>query len=129
MNINIKTIPAEKQRYPTAGDWTFDHTGDLNIYISDMGNWKYELLVAVHELIEVALCKDREIAQEVVDKFDMDFEAAHKEGEPGDEPDAPYRREHLFATGIEKLLAAELGVDWKQYDTEIVDVTNPDWTK
>ena len=29
---------------------------------------------------------------------------------------APYRKEHFFATNLERLLAAELKVDWFEYD-------------
>jgi hypothetical protein len=59
-----------------------------------------------------------------VDDFDF---SCPKDVEPGDHPDAPYKREHCFATGIERLLAAELGVDWTAYehtlDTLVVDET------
>ncbi len=119
MNIIVKTIPHDKQAYPTVGDWRFTPEGDLSIFISDMNNWKYELLVAVHEIIEVALCKDRGITTEVVDSFDIEFEKSRQNGntdEPGDDPDAPYRKEHFFATSIERLVAGELNVDWDIYD-------------
>lgn len=143
MNINIKTIPHSEQVYPTVGDWRFHEAFEdtitstayfptrkakikidpfLEISVSNMNNWKYELLVAVHELIEVALCKDRGITQGDVDWFDKRFEKNRKEGnidEPGDDPKAPYRKEHFFATSIERLLASELGVDWKKYDDKI----------
>jgi hypothetical protein len=39
--------------------------------------------------------------------------------EPGDHPGAPYHREHVFATRIERLLAEELGVDWNAYSAAI----------
>lgn len=128
MNVTIKTIPHDKQVYETCGDWRFDEKGDLNIFISDMKNWKYEALVAIHELIEVCLCKDREITTEEVDAFDINFEEQRKIGfhseqdEPGDDPDAPYRKEHFFATSVERLIAAELGVDWKEYDEAVVNL-------
>ena len=121
MNVSIKTIPASEQRYATSGDWWFE--GDnLEIRVTEDGNWKYEMLVAVHELCEVLLCKDRGITQESVDAFDIAFEAARKEGntdEPGDEASAPYQKEHFFASNVERLLAAELKVNWKDYDSII----------
>jgi hypothetical protein len=76
--------------------------------------------------VEVCLCKDRSIVQEVVDSFDMNFEEERRQGkhsneaEPGDDPAAPYRREHFFATNIERLFAAELGVDWSEYEETII---------
>lgn len=122
MNILIKTIPHNRQRYPTCGDWWFDKRGDLQIRVSDVGNRDYEALVALHELVEVMLCKKRGITTEQVDKFDKAFEAARKPGnndEPGDDPKAPYRREHFFATNIEALMSAELGVNWKKYESAL----------
>ena len=58
-----------------------------------------------------------------IGSFDQAFEKKREQGlvrgEPGDAPDAPYRREHLFATNIERLLAAELGVDWAVYEAYV----------
>jgi hypothetical protein len=42
-----------------------------------------------------------------------------KDTEPGDDPRAPYHKQHVFAENIERLLAAELGVDWSAYDKEV----------
>lgn len=122
MNINIKVIPNSSQRYPTVGDWWFTEKGELEIRVSDLGNWKMAALVTVHELIEVVLCQARGISQEEVDKFDKVFEQQRKLNdfsEPGDSSAAPYRREHFFATTIERLLCAELGLDWKEYEERI----------
>ena len=120
MEIRIKTIPSSEQVYPTVRDWRFDEQGNLNIFVSDMGNWKYETLVAVHELVEALLCKDRGIKKEDVDDFDIEFEKNRVEGnedEPGDDINAPYRKEHFFATDIERLIAGQLGVDWLDWKT------------
>ena len=122
MNVKIVTIPHEEQRYPTVGDWVVN--GDnLYISVSKMSDPRYELLVAVHELVEVLLCKERGISQELVDKFDMEYEASRSEwdttSEPGDAAGAPYKKEHFFATTVERLLAAELGVDWEKYEAEV----------
>ena len=35
--------------------------------------------------------------------------------EPGDTLQAPYHKEHMFAEKIERSVADELGVDWKEY--------------
>ena len=124
MKIIIETIPHKKQRYPTVGDWYFKK-GVLHIRVSKMSSWKNEMLVAVHELVEVLLCKDRGITTAQVDAFDKAFEKKRKPGnedEPGDDPKAPYRKEHFFATNIERLMAAELRVDWAKYDQEIMDL-------
>lgn len=128
MTVLIKTIPGKEQRYPTVGDWYFDTENNLTITVTDMNHWKYEFLVALHELVEVMLCKDRDISQESVDVFDIQFEKDRQNGlhalheEPGNHRDAPYRKEHFFAETIERLLAKELNVDWNVYEKTIIDL-------
>lgn len=123
MDIIIRIIPHDKQRYPTVGDWYFtSNYKRLNIFISDVGDWRKNLLVSVHELIEASLCRDRNIKEVDVTQFDIIFEAQRKPddtSEPGDHADAPYKKEHFFATNIERLLAAELKIDWSQYEEAI----------
>lgn len=122
MKIIIETIPHKSHRYPTVGDWFRDSENTLHIKVSEEIGDKSALLVALHELIEVTLCEERGITCDQVDKFDKAYENARPEGdesEPGDSPDAPYRREHFFATNIERLMAAEMGVDWSEYDASI----------
>jgi hypothetical protein len=117
--IIIKTIPDSHQRYNTAGDYYTDKRGNKIFAVSDMNNWKYEFLVTIHELVESALCEDRGVTGEQIDVFDFAFEQKRFEnpniGEPGDVPEAPYFKEHQFATRIEKMLAEELNVDWDKY--------------
>ena len=87
--------------------------------VSDTGNRVFNFLIARHEIDEAFLCSQRGIGTAMVDEFDIAYEANRKAGddsEPGDDPHAPYKREHCFATGIERLLAAELCVDWKTYE-------------
>lgn len=123
MKITMEVIPHNDQRYETVGDWTVDISNrNINIKVSELDNWKMEFLIAFHELIEVILCLDRGIKTEDVDKFDMAYENTRSVGdktEPGDHPDAPYRKEHFFAMSLERLMAAELGVDWQKYEEEI----------
>jgi len=115
---NISVIPHKKQRYPTVGDWVLDGD-DIKITVSDTGDWRMNALVGVHELVEVLLCKDRKIPQSIVDKFDID----HPElSDPGEHPNAPYQREHNFATKIEKLLCAEFGIKWKDYEKILINL-------
>jgi hypothetical protein len=120
--ITLECIPHHEQRYDTVGDWYFDADKNLIIRVSNMGNWKYETLVAIHELIEVTLCAMGNITQEKVDAFDLKYDG---DGEPGDEPNCPYRGPHCIATGIERILAAVMGIGWIQYEEAIADL--PDW--
>lgn len=118
--IIIKTIPDSHQRYNTVGDYYKDEEGNRIFAVSDMNNWKYEMLVVVHEMIESALCQDRGISDGQINEFDTSFEQRRLSnpdiGEPGNSPDAPYFKEHQFATKIEKMMAEELNVDWDKYD-------------
>jgi hypothetical protein len=124
MRVIIDTVPHHEQRYPTCGDYWEDHDGTLRVRVSELGDWRHVILIAVHEMIEMMLTRYRRISDEDICIFDRAFEERRArgevDGEPGDDPHAPYRREHFFATNVERLLAAELGVDWKTY-AEAVD--------
>ena len=118
-NINIQFIPHKDQRYDTFGDWYYAAGGHLHINVSsDQGHTDDEqFLVALHELIEVYLCKKRGISQEKVDQFDMNIfpeqvrlGLVEEDSEPGNCYAAPYVREHRFAMLIEHFVAHELGV-------------------
>lgn len=128
MNVTIQKIPHSSQRYPTPGDWQFDSEGNLTIRVSDLGDWRYEALMAIHELIEVVLCKHAGITEEKVDAFDIQFEKERslgihsKEAEPGDHKECPYGRQHFLATVIEELLAKHLDVDWETYNRKVVEL-------
>src|SRR5260370_5650981 len=114
LDIVIETIDHSKQRYPSVGDWQIEKGGNLHITVSKMSDRRYEFLIAMHEAIEACLAIHAGVSPEAVDKFDRAYEAKRKPGddsEPGDDPRAPYHREHVFATKVERLLAHELGVD------------------
>ena len=131
MNIVIENIAHDKHRiidgvkYETVGDWKFDEWNNLMVKVSELGDWRYNLLVGLHETIEAYLCKLRGIPEQSITEFDMVFELEREAGlhteteECGDSPDAPYRTEHQFATKIEKMLADELGVNWSDYDKAV----------
>lgn len=115
MRVVILTQSHNLQRYNTVGDWyTNKTTGTVQICVSTLGSWRYELLVAVHELVEAFLCMHDEIAEESVDKFDKLH--VQTDSEPGDDPNAPYQKQHCIATGVERILAACLGVKWAYYE-------------
>lgn len=113
--IVVEFIPEEKQRYPTLGDWFYE--GDT-LQVRASGPTEDEaFLVALHEMVEVWLCRKAGVGQAGVDAFDLAFEAEREAGqhdpddEPGDDPRAPYRKQHRFAMLIEHLTARELGLD------------------
>jgi len=123
--IFIQTIPHSRQRYNTVGDYQTAH-GFILFSVSDLDNEKYEALVAVHELVEKILVDARGIPEAAIDQFDMAYETDRDPGdedEPGNSPMAPYHREHLFASKIERLLADELGIDWDTYDHAVMGLS------
>lgn len=128
MNIVSKVIPHTEQRYDTCGDWWFDENNDLQIRVSYMNNPYYEFLVSYHEQCEAMLCFARGIDEKDVMAFDEQFEKDRiqyqwgNEDEPGDDRLAPYRKEHFTATNIERIMASELKVDWKDYEDQAANV-------
>lgn len=138
MRIHIETVPHSLQDYETVGNWKwlFDRGQDsLYITVSDMGNWRYEMLVGLHELIEALLCKHAGVDEAAVTAFDVEFETARESitnnafefrdrmvtepTEPGDQTDAPYHSQHQFASTIERVTASMLKVNWDDYNTAI----------
>lgn len=136
MKAIIETIPHEQQVYETCGDWRFENGSGLpmtqkaamqnidnndsvlRIRVSKLGDYRYEMLIAVHELVETLMCVHDGVQVEDVDAFDKAFEAARDDGnedEPGDDPKAPYVRQHCVATAVERLLCSELGCNWDKY--------------
>ena len=116
------------QRYDTVGDWQAQTDGSCHITVSKMSDPRYEILVAIHELVEATLCAERGIKQSQVDAFDKLFESERARGlhnpnrEPGADPRAPYNRQHMIATAVEMILANEMGVDWAKYEREVSEL-------
>jgi len=122
MRITIESVPHGVCRNKGVGDYGGSWC-DLWIKVSHMRNWRYIVLVAVHELVEVAICRHQKITNRAITAFDKQFEAKRRPGnvdEPGNDLNAPYRSAHRTATKIEKVLAKALEVDWKQY-SKLVD--------
>jgi hypothetical protein len=112
MRILIQAKPYHQMRYPTLGDWYQDGHGAV-IDVADVGDWRMNLLIALHEMVESALCEHAGIPESEV----LAFDKAHPDlNDPGADPAAPYQKQHLIAERMERFLAAELGVDWKDYE-------------
>jgi hypothetical protein len=119
MKIIIETIPVSEMRYPSAGDYWWDENGTLQIKVAETGNEDFNKLIAQHELWEAWLCRHRGIKESDITDFDVQFEQKRNLGnkdEPGDSSLAPYKKEHCSATGVERMLAADLDVDWEKYE-------------
>ena len=85
--IQIEIIPHSQQRYPTVGDY-WEENGVWHLRISEMADWRYKLLVAIHELAEMALAIHRNILEKDISDFDVIFETERAKGLHGvsDEP-------------------------------------------
>ncbi len=108
---DIRTIPNKDQRYRTCGDW-YSENGVLKIRVSNTENRDYAFLTALHEMVEQYLCEKAGITEQHVDAWDLTHE---DEDEPGEMLSCPYRKQHLQAEGIEKVVAELIGVDWTEY--------------
>jgi hypothetical protein len=114
--IIIEALPPDQMRLEAyreagCGDWHWGPEGDLHIQVAcdgDRNIWDDEesFLIAIHECIEARLCYKAGITQGAVDAFDAAFTG---EGEPGDEPDAPYRKEHRASMLVEHTIALLMG--------------------
>ena len=118
MNIHVHIIPHKKQRYDTCGDWFYTPDNTLHIKVSQCSDARFERLIAVHEIIEATLCDEAGIDEADVDAWDLKW---HGDGEPGDDPNTPYHKQHVFASMVERDLARELGVDWEAYEKELYE--------
>lgn len=123
MRISITSIAHSQQRYDTCGDWQIDTDIDgdteITIYVSETGNQKEAFLLAVHELIEAGLCYFSGITSQQVDNFDLNWAPHEGANEPGSDVAAPYFHQHWIAEHIEKRLADELCVNWKEYESHL----------
>lgn len=124
MNIRILTIPNEliKTRHGfTGADWWWDAQGDLEVRVAaELTDWREAMALAMHEAAEALMCKHLGITVAQVDEFDAAFKGANEfDVNAGDDPKAPYRVPHTYATAIERVLTGVLDVDWKAYDDRL----------
>lgn len=123
MRITIAVIPEDQQRQEVSGcDWQFDNNGDVVVLVSPLSDWRREVLLGFHEALEAVMCKQAGVTQKQVDDFDVEFDKTHPyDLGAGDDPSAPYFRQHIAATAMEVILCQELGVSWYDYMKELAD--------
>ena len=125
MKVIIETKASDKLRYRTLGDYKIDKKGVLRITVADTGDDLFNELIAIHELLEELLTRHRNIKEEDIYKFDLWVEEEVKAGrypddaEPGEHPKSIYRKEHLFAEKIERMVAKELKINWEEYSEHL----------
>ncbi|MDE2097400.1 MAG: hypothetical protein KGL39_09165 [Patescibacteria group bacterium] len=138
--IHVDTRPHRSQRYDTVGDWRIDAAAEiLWVDVSRLRDWRMGMCTAVHEIIEALLCHNDGVAEQDVSTFDVAYERARWAGvaapcgcvptadsEPGEDRHAPYRSQHAFADGIERLLADRLGLSWSEYSQRVGALSYPE---
>jgi hypothetical protein len=123
LSIVIREIDHANQRYDTCGDW-FWRDGALVVRASHLPDRREMFLIAIHELIEAFLCECAGVMEASVDQFDHGHaQMALRGEEPGDCITAPYYKQHQITTGIERILAAEVGVSWLNYEKHIEELS------
>jgi hypothetical protein len=121
MNITIQVVDPKEMRPLVDGvDWHWLPNGDLMVQLAPMSDWRREVLLGFHEAVEAVLCKHNGVSQQAVDAFDVEYDKTHDtDCNAGDDPLAPYHREHTAATAVERILAYALSVQWGEYDAEL----------
>lgn len=120
MDIHIKVDASEIRPPFTGADWWFSENGDLQVRVAKLSSEKRELLLAVHETLEAILCHFDGVTHEMVDVFDSEYDRTHASDlNAGDDPLAPYARQHSFATATERMMAAYWNENWLEYDKEL----------
>ena len=116
----VRFVLLPGQRYDTIGDYVISADGHIHITVSDLGDSRFNVLVALHELVEVLLTENAGIPEGEIMAFDL----AHLDtDDPGNIPDAPYHRQHVFADCLERLFAREMGVNWQEYEAACLAVS------
>ena len=123
MDITINTVPNEEIRTRkgfTGADWWWDENGVLQVRVAELGDWREEFALAMHEVSEAGMVKYLGILPKDVDDFDSEYQRTHVvDLNAGDEPLAPYKVPHTFATAIERIITGVMNVDWKPYDDKL----------
>ena len=130
MNIHLISLDKDRIRNDQCGDWyveedTEDGSERLVAASAIMSDWRSEVAVQVHEMIEALLCKKHGVTDLQVTQFDAMFEEERTKGlhglyaEAGDDPRAPYRDEHAEATFAERAICAALGLAWGEHERNV----------
>jgi hypothetical protein len=128
-----------------------EREGHVTVLVSELEDWRMGFACAIHELIETALCIRAGVDESVVSRFDILYEARRQcalvgnpteeqkeqdtllarvfdclctpteDSEPGEDKHAPYRAQHAFADGIERLLAYALDLSWSDYSDKVAN--------
>lgn len=114
MKITLEVVPHNQQRLGMIGDWFFEGE-DLVVRVTDLGDWRFNFLIARHEMDEAILCKHHGVTAKQVDEYDLD-NPHNGSSNFADNPFAPYYTEHNDALAAEWIMSRLLNVDWMEYE-------------
>ena len=122
--LQVYKVPLSEQQYTTLGDYCKTKYG-VRFKITDIGNQDFENLIFLHEYNEYLLTQKRGITIKQITDFDLQWEVLYYKHlnttqEPGDDPKAPYHKEHEFAKLIEREICEQLGYSWEEYDNYVM---------
>jgi len=102
--VLIKVVPHQEYQYPTLVRRYEVGTGRWVIEVCELEDVRYEFLVIVHELIEWFLSQLKEVERGGIEA-----------NSGGSNVKVNHYWEHVFATLVERMVALQLDVDWKEY--------------
>ena len=119
--INIMFIPigCMRPQYRDGYDYWVDERGILQIRIAEFENPDFTLYWAIHELLEFWRCTKKGVTLKAIEDFDA-IAFAKGIDDPGSEPDAPYRKEHMQSLLIQDILCMQ-----DRYDEDDFYAANP----
>jgi hypothetical protein len=128
--IFILWVDKEYQKFNTTGYWETRHPktwengetdNDIAIAVNRLPDWRYQISVTFHELIELCWCKLHGVTTKECDDFDEIYEELYRSGkipqtkDPGDDKKCPYYRGHQWGKLFERIVCFILKVKWKEY--------------
>ena len=120
MRVILDTIPHGAQDYDTCGNWKW-RDGTLYVTVSEVGDWRSEVCVMLHEFVEAIFCHQDEVSEAAVTDFDLRWKPHDGIEEPGDDPASPYAMEHERAEVFERHLAIALHLSWARHEALLAE--------
>ena len=122
-------VEPRKMKYPVVSYLREGHD-EVLVQVASVGLWQYEVLVAVRVLVEYALVRASGMEVSEADDFEIRYEAEREMGvhgaweDSGDDIGAPHRVQHCAAVAVERMMAALMGVSWRQYQDALAEVSD-----
>ncbi len=124
MRIKFERVTHYPSGYTTIGYWFWDEArnrGTLTIQVMKMDDWRHEVAVWGHEILEALYCWIMGIPTEDCDAFDDRYEQGYRRGtipltyEPGDDRRCPYFWGHWLGKCWEHVWVRASFCSWRKY--------------